>query len=203
MPLLIKIFLDKDAISDSDKRHKERESNLIRKDSMNDKEREREKEREKESLEDVVSATTASNTASNTSSSSNPIASVCAAVRSVNSGVIAHIFDTEMIQLIMQDVIGMTSHGITSSTSSSSSGGALLERTLSHDNEKPDSDNSKEKDEARERETPRETLRETPRGLEDGGGDELDRSGKGDDKDAINGQSDASNLKIELLKVNK
>ena len=188
------------------------------------REKEREKEKEKEKEKDRKStdsnhsdgrardkdnpatptALTASNSSSNSSSSSGRGAS------SITCSTIVQIFDAEMILLIMQDVIGMTCHGINTSSSSSSSAssatqGGGLERTISQDRESRDAPEGAERDADRDRD--RDSKGGSSRiEAEERGGDDLERGRKrdplGSDKDSSLGQSDAaSNLKIELLKV--
>ena len=126
---------------------------------------------------------------------------------------IVQIFDAEMILLIMQDVIGMTCHGInTSSSTSSAIQGGGLERTTSQDREIRDPPEGVERDTDRDRDRDRDRDKDSKEGSsriesEERGGDDLERGRKrdplGSDKDSLVGQSDAaSNLKIELLKVN-
>ena len=137
----------------------------------------------------------------------------------ITDPIISYIFDSEMIRLIMEDLIGMTSHGMTSSSSS----GTGLERTLSQEVEgkvenvpgmdtvkdsQKDNEKEKEKDKDKDKEAEEvvKAINDAERiggGGVGGGGDDLDKNGKlGGDKDGgTAGQSDASSLKIELLKV--
>ena len=201
LPLLIKILLEKDEDKDK-KKEKEIDKDKDRKstDSHHSDGRGRDKEYSASS-----SALTNSNSNSSSSSSSGR------GLGGITCSTIVQIFDAEMILLIMQDVIGMTCHGInnSSSTSSAAQGGGL-ERTTSQDREGRDPSEGIERDTERERDRDRE--RDSKEGSsriesEERGGDDLERGRKrdplGSDKDSLVGQSDAaSNLKIELLKVN-
>ena len=146
----------------------------------------------------------------------------------ITDPVISYIFDSEMIHLIMEDLIGMTSHGMTSSSSSSTG----LERTLSQEVEgkveyvpgmdmvkdsHKEKENEKEKEKEKDKDKDKDKeAEEVVKAINDaekiggggvggggGGGDELDKNGKlvGDKDGGTVGQSDASSLKIELLKV--
>lgn len=195
MPLLIKILLEKD---DDKRKDKEKERDRKSTDSNHSDGRARDKEHTVPS-----SALTTSNSASNSSSSSSRGAS------SITCSTIVQIFDAEMILLIMQDVIGMTCHGINTSSSSSSASSATqgggLERTISQDRESRDATEGAERDADRDRD--RDSKEGSSRiDAEERGGDDLERGRKrdplGSEKDSLLGQSDAaSNLKIELLKV--
>jgi hypothetical protein len=206
LPLLIKILLEKD---DDKKKEKEKEKEKDRKstDSNHSDGRARDKEHTAPS-----SALTTSNSNSNSNSSSS--SSSGRGASSITCSTIVQIFDAEMILLIMQDVIGMTCHGINTSSSSSSSSsssassatqGGGLERTISQDRESRDAPEGAERDADRDRD--RESKEGSSRiEAEERGGDDLERGRKrdplGSDKDSSLGQSDAaSNLKIELLKV--
>ena len=206
MPLLIKILLEKD--DDKDKK-KEKDKDRRSTDSHHSDGRGRDKEHSSSS-----SALINSNSNSSSSSSSS---SSGRGLGGITCSTIVQIFDAEMILLIMQDVIGMTCHGInTSSSTSSAAQGGGLERTTSQDREGRDPSEGIERDTDRERERDRDRDRDRERDSKEGssrieteerGGDDLERGRKrdplGSDKDSLVGQSDAaSNLKIELLKVN-
>jgi hypothetical protein len=110
-----------------------------------------------------------------------------------------------MIQLIMQDVIGMSYHGVTASSFSSSSsststtgtGGEGLERINSQDQENKMDTTDALKD-GREDVDGKEVVPQ-----DSGGGLGNDKSEReaGGDKDSSDGNSDSANFKIELLKV--
>ena len=204
MPLLIKILLEKDDDKDK-KKEKEKDKDRKSTDSHHSDGRGRDKEHS-------TSSSALINSNSNSSSSSS---SSGRGLGGITCSTIVQIFDAEMILLIMQDVIGMTCHGINNSSSTSSAaqgGGGGLERTTSQDREGRDPSEGIERDTDRERDRERERERESKEGSsriesEERGGDDLERGRKrdplGSDKDSLVGQSDAaSNLKIELLKVN-
>jgi hypothetical protein len=91
-----------------------------------------------------------------------------------------------MIQLVMQDVIGMTSHGISTFTTQ----GGALERTTSQDREVEKDKEGESKDGYSRIDSEERT------------GEDFEKGGKRDvDKDSSSGLSDASGLRIELLKV--
>lgn len=201
LPLLIKILLEKDDDKKKEKeKEKEKEKDRKSRDSNHSDGRARDKDHPAPS-----SALTTSNSNSSSSSSGR-------GTSSITCSTIIQIFDAEMILLIMQDVIGMTCHGINTSSSSSSSAsassatqGSGLERTISQDRESRDAPEGAERDADRDRD--KESKEGSSRiEAEERGGDDLERGRKrdplGSDKDSSLGQSDAaSNLKIELLKV--
>ena len=261
MPLLIRIFAEKDAATEKEKSEK-LHSKSISERPYSEVGIEVEKGREKDSTSntgtgtndnsnnDGIRSRSDSGTSNNSNSGSGSSSSSSSSSGSVNSNAtIAHIFDGDMIQLIMQDVIGMTAHGITSSsssssssstaagtvtsatsgTSSSSSSSTVFERTLSQEiesksessdvkdgikredgskvHEKEEGDRGVEKcsssGSGSVRESGSSSVREI--GSASAGGEDMDRGIKregGDkDRDSAHGQSDASSLKIELLKV--
>lgn len=127
---------------------------------------------------------------------------------SSKSSAIVHIFDVDMIQLIMQDVVGMTSHGM--------SGGGLV-RINSQDSEgKIDRDgkdactkDGRGRDGLEGKELASCGSSGFSKSLEidsERNGNEIERKSSKEvvaisEKDAIEGNMDTCNLKIELLKV--
>jgi hypothetical protein len=201
LPLLIKILLEKD---DDKKKDKEKEKEKDRKSTDSNHSDGRARDKEHTNPSSTVTISTSSSNSSNSSSGRG--------ASSITCNTIVQIFDAEMILLIMQDVIGMTCHGINTSSSSSSSSSASsatqgggLERTISQERESRDAPEGAERDADRDRD--REGKEGSSRiEAEERGGDDLERGRKrdalGSDKDSSLGQSDAaSNLKIELLKV--
>ena len=130
LPLLIKIFLEKDLDIAKERRNKELEVE------------EKGKDGERTGSGDINGSlgsappapVSSSNNGSNSNSNSNSNSSNNSNSSSrggITSATIMHIFDAEMIQLVMQDVIGMTSHGISTFTAQ----GGALERTASQERE--------------------------------------------------------------------
>ena len=187
LPLLIKIFLEKDLDIAKERRNKELEVEEKGKDG------ERTGSGAGAGSGDingslgsappapVSSSNNGSNSNSNSSNNSNS-----SSRGGITSATIMHIFDAEMIQLVMQDVIGMTSHGISTFTAQ----GGALERTSSQEREV-------EKDKEGENKDGYSRL-----DAEERTGEDFEKGGKRDvDKDSSSGLSDASGLRIELLKV--
>lgn len=111
-----------------------------------------------------------------------------------NSRVIAYIFDADMIQLIMQDVVGMSSPGMMAG-----SGGGALVKINSQDSESKLYKDGK---------AVNKDGREGSEGSMDieRNGNEIERKSSKDggvvkEKDATEESADTYNLKIELLKV--
>lgn len=127
-----------------------------------------------------------------------------------SSSVIAHIFDTDMIQLIMQDVMGMTL------PSSSTSGAGGLERMNSQDSDskseegdytKDERAGGREGDESKSSSSFHSTEIEMEK-IGHGQGNEIERNSsttRRREKEGIRGReaAEANNLNIELLKVRK
>jgi hypothetical protein len=111
-----------------------------------------------------------------------------------NSRVIAYIFDADMIQLIMQDVVGMSTPGMTAG-----SGGGALVKINSQDSEvRLDKDGKAVTKDGREGS---EGSMDIERNR-----NEIERKSSKDggfvkEKDAVEESADTYNLKIELLKV--
>ena len=204
LPLLIKILLEKDDDKDK-KKEKEKDKDRKSTDSHHSDGRGRDRDKEYSASSSALTNNNSNSSSSSSSSSSGRV------LGGITCSTIVQIFDAEMILLIMQDVIGMTCHGInTSSSTSSAAQGGGLERTTSQDREGRDPSEGIERDTDIERDRDKE--RDSKEGSsriesEERGGDDLERGRKrdplGSDKDSLVGQSDAaSNLKIELLKVN-
>ena len=183
MPLLIKIFLEKDLDNVKERRYKEIDGGEDR-----GKEGERAVPGEVYGPQGSVPATTSHSSSSSNSSSNSNSSSSSSSRSSITSSSILHIFDSDMIQLVMQDVIGMTSHGI--STFTTQPLGGSLERISSQDRDG-------EKDKEGESKDGYSRI-----DAEERAGEDLEKSGKRDlDKDSSSVLSDASGLRIELLKV--
>ena len=161
LPLLINIFLEKDA---EDMREKTPKGTEL-----------------EGGIRDLCLESSSTVNSSNNSSSRS----------SITNSTVLHVFDTDMIQLIMLDVIGMTSHGMGAATQ-----GAALERTSSQEYGR-DADRDKERD----KEEGKEAYSRSDG--DDRPGEDLEKGRKkdGGDRDSVSAHSDTSSLKIELLKV--
>jgi hypothetical protein len=178
--LLIKIFLEKDLDIAKERRYKEMEGEEKGKDG------ERMGSTSGEMNGSLGSAPLVVGNSNNSNSGSGSNSSSSSSRGGITSATIMHIFDSDMIQLVMQDVIGMTSHGISTFTTQ----GGALERTTSQDREVEKDKEGESKDGYSRIDSEERT------------GEDFEKGGKRDvDKDSSSGLSDASGLRIELLKV--